>query len=78
MGFLGKDTKAAARPYIDALYADNDERGAEWDADLDAALTAISQKDYPVVGALCRKYGIERHSLPGYIIERLCAPIEGE
>lgn len=74
--FLGSDAKDSAKPYIDALYSPDSEQGAEWDADFDAALTAIAQKDYATVGALCRKYGIERGSLPGYIIERLCAPIE--
>lgn len=75
-GFLGRDTKASVKPLIDQLYSLTDERGTELDAEADALLTALAQKDYAYVGDFCRRWNIQRDSLPGYVIERIMQPIE--
>lgn len=75
-GFLGKDTKAQVKPLIDKLYALTDENGVELDAEADAFLTALAQKDYAAVGEFCRRWNITQDSLPGYVIMRIMEPLD--
>lgn len=74
--FLDKDDQPKAREAIEFIYSLTDERGLEFDHDLDVLLTALAQKDYPTLAAFCEKWNITEDSLPAYLIMRIAEPLE--
>lgn len=77
--FLDKDTKASIKRVLALVENVTTENAADYDAQADAFLTALAQKDYPALAEICATWGLNEESfggLPAYLITRIAEPID--